>query len=209
MTGSTQGGVEGIDGVDGVDTSSVTVVPDTFTLVDYDAAQIAAVAARLWQEVGLPADGTLRIEVDESTPLGRAWVISPEPAVLGVESGALEHNHQPRQFDAVTAAQLFGRLLLRLRDRLDPAFGDPPGDDDLSLPLSAAWDAYAMGRIQRLGYESQRQRRLYQFRVRHGFSDVADTAFDRLWTAESLTWADIEQLSARAAGAGAAAGQPA
>ena len=191
MTGTTQGGV---------DTSSVTVTPDTFTLVDYDAGEIAAVAARLWREVGLPAGGTLRIEVDETTPLGRAWVISAEPAVLGVESGALEHNHHPRQFDPVAAAQLFGRLLVRLRDRLDPAFGDPPPDDDLSLPLSAAWDAYAMGRIHRLGHDSQRQRRLYQFRVRHGFSDVADAAFDRLWTAESLTWAEIEQLSARAAG---------
>jgi hypothetical protein len=192
VSGTTQGGV---------DTSSVTVVPETFTLVDYDAAAIAEVAARLWQEVGLPAGGSLRIEVDESTPLGRAWVISAEPAVLGVESGGLEHNHQPRQFDAAQAAKLFGRLLLRLRDRLDPDFGDPPADDDLPLPLSAAWDAYAMGRISRLGYDSQRQRRLYQFRVRHGFSDVADAAFDRLWSAESLTWADIEQLSARAAGA--------
>jgi len=195
VSGTTQGGV---------DTSFVTVVPDTFTLVDYDAGEIAAVAARVWQEIGLPAGGLLRIEVDESTPLGRAWVISTDPTVLGVESGALEHNHHPRQFDATTAAQLFGRLLLRLRDRTDPAFGDPPGDDDLPLPLSAAWDAYAMGRIQRLGYDSQRQRRLYQFRVRHGFHDAADAAFDRLWTAESLTWADILALSAGAQGTDAA-----
>jgi hypothetical protein len=55
-----------------------------------------------------------------------------------------------------------------------------------------------MGRIQRLGYDSQRQRRLYQFRVRHGFNDAADAAFERLWTADSLTWDDIVALSTRA-----------
>ncbi|HEY8548037.1 MAG TPA: hypothetical protein VIL36_23425, partial [Acidimicrobiales bacterium] len=192
MTGTTQGGVasgvpEGVDDGDAIDVSSVTVVPDTFTLVDYDAGEIATVAARVWRQVGLPAGAPLRIEVDETTPLGRAWVASAEPTVLGVESGALEHNHRPRQFDPLAAAQLFGRLLLRVRDRLDPAFGDPPADDDLSLPLAAAWDAYCVGRVRRLGYPDQRQRRLYQFRVRHGFTDVGDAAFERLWTADSLT----------------------
>jgi len=182
VTGTTQGGV---------DTSSVTVVPDTFALVDYDAAEIARVAARLWQQVGLPEGQPLRIEIDESTPLGRAWVSSADPPVLSIESG-----------DPRASAQLFGRLLLKLRDRLDPDFGDPPGDDDLTLPQSAAWDAYAMGRISRFGYDSQRQRRIYQFRVRHGFSDQADAVFDQLWAAESLTWADIEGLSARALGEG-------
>jgi hypothetical protein len=184
------------------DTSAVTVVPETFTLVDYDAAQIAEVAARVWQQVGLPAGQPLRIEIDETTPLGRAWLSSTDPMVLSVESGALEHNHRPRQFDDETSAQLFGRVLMRLRDRLGPAFGDAPSDDDLTLPQSAAWDAYAVGRVGRLGYDVQRQRRLYQFRVRHGFTDTADAIFDRLWTAESLTWADIDGLSAQARGEG-------
>lgn len=190
-----------MSGTTTTDTSAVTVVPETFTLVDYDAAQIAAVAARVWQQVGLPVGQPLRIEVDESTPLGRAWVSSSEPAVLSIESGGLEHNHRPRQFDDRAAALLFGRLLMRLRDRLDPAFGDAPSDDDLTLPQSAAWDAFAVGRVgRRLGYDVQRQRRLYQFRVRHGFTDAADAVFDRLWTAESLSWADIDGLSAQARG---------
>ena len=183
-----------------VDVSTVTVVPESFTLVDYDPAAIAEVAARLWRQLGLPAGQPLRIEIDETTPLGRAWVSNADPPVLSIESGALEHNHQPRQFDPDASAQLFGRLLIRLRDRLDPAFGDAPGDDDLTLPQGAAWDVYAMGRISRLGYHGQRQRRLYQFRVRHGFNDTADTVFDRLWTADGLTWADIDGLSARARG---------
>lgn len=180
------------------DTSAVTVVPETFTLVDYDAAEIAAVAAHVWQQVGLPAGQPLRIEVDESTPLGRAAVASAEPAVLTVESGALEHNHRPRQFDDQASAQLFGRLLMRLRDRLDPAFGDAPSDDDLTLAQTAAWDAYAVGRVGRLGYPVQRQRRLYQFRVRHGFTDTADAVFEQLWTSDGLGWADIDGLSAQA-----------
>jgi hypothetical protein len=41
----------------------------------------------------------------------------------------------------------------------------------------------------------QRQRRLYQFRNRHGFTDAADAAFDRLWSADGLTWAEISALS--------------
>ena len=58
-----------------------------------------------------------------------------------------------------------------------------------------------MGRIGRLGHRVQRQRRLYHFRNRHGFTDAADAAFDRLWSGEGLTWADIVALSdgARAA----------
>ncbi|HMG42978.1 MAG TPA: hypothetical protein VK611_16715 [Acidimicrobiales bacterium] len=190
-----------MSGTTTTDTSAVTVVPETFLLVDYDAAQIAEVAARVWQQVGLPVGQPLRIEVDESTPLGRAWVSSSEPAVLSIESGGLEHNHRPRQFDGRASALLFGRLLMRLRDRLDPAFGDAPSDDDLTLPQSAAWDAFAVGRVgRRLGLDVQRQRRLYQFRVRHGFTDAADNVFDRLWTAESLSWADIDGLSVQARG---------
>jgi hypothetical protein len=187
------------DGATRVDTSAVTVEPETFALVDYQASAIAEVAARVWQQVGLLADGrTLRVEVDESTPLGRAWVKSVDPVVLTIESGGLEHNHRPRQFDELAAAQLFGRLLLRVRDQLDPAFGAAPGDDDLTLSQSAAWDAYAMGRVSRLGYDTQRPRRQYQFRVRHGFTDTADAVFDQLWNAEGLSWADIDRMSSTA-----------
>jgi hypothetical protein len=178
---------------------TVSVTPATFTMVDYDPAVIAAAAGNLCGLIGLPAGLALRIEVDQTTPLGRAHIVSTDPAVLAVESGALEHNHQPRQYDEDNAAFVLGRLLLKLRDRLDPAFGDAPADDSLGLELSAAWDAYATGRLRRLGYTVNRQRRLYQFRVRHGFSDDGDAAFARLWDGENLTWAQIEQLSTGAA----------
>jgi len=194
---------EAATGTDGAHTShagayTVTISPATFTMVDYDAAAIAEVAGTLCQRIGLPAGLALRIEVDQTTPLGRAHIASTDPAVLVVESGALEDNHQPRQFHEGNTSLVFGRLLLKLRDRLDPAFGDAPDDDDLTLEQSAAWDAYATGRLGRLGYPAQRQRRLYQFRVRHGFSDDGDAAFNQLWEGDNLSWADIEQLSSEA-----------
>ncbi|HEV7761346.1 MAG TPA: hypothetical protein VGO78_20215 [Acidimicrobiales bacterium] len=174
---------------------TITVTPDTFTMVDYDAATIAETTATLCQRVGLPVGLAVRVDVDQTTPLGRARIVGTDPVVLSVESGALEDNHRPRQYHEANAALVLGRLLVKLRDRLDPAFGDAPDDDALTLELSAAWDAYATGRLERLGYTVQRQRRLYQFRVRHGFSDDGDAAFAQLWEGENLSWARIEELS--------------
>jgi hypothetical protein len=73
----------------------------------------------------------------------------------------------------------------------------------MTLPLSSAWQAYCVGRLHRLGHRVQRQRRLYHFRNRHGFTDEADAAFDRLWTADALTWSEITALSDGAAEAAA------
>jgi hypothetical protein len=174
---------------------TVTVAPATFTMVDYDAAVIAEVAARLCGRVGLPAGLDLRIDVNQTTPLGRAHIVGTDPAVLSIESGALEDNHRPRQFHEGNAEQVLGRLLLKLRDRRDPAFADAPADDELGLELAAAWDAHATGRLARLGFPVNRQRRLYQFRVRHGFRDDVDTAFAQLWDGEGLSWERIEQIS--------------
>lgn len=177
---------------------TVTVTPATFTMVDYDAGAIAEVAARLCGRVGLPAGLDLRVDVNQTTPLGRAHIVSADPAVLSIESGALEDNHRPRQFHEGNAEQVLGRLLLKLRDRRDPAFAEAPADDEIGLELAAAWDAYATGRLARLGFPVNRQRRLYQFRVRHGFRDDVDTAFARLWEGEGLSWERIEQISAGA-----------
>ena len=58
-----------------------------------------------------------------------------------------------------------------------------------------------MGRVERAGYFAHPDRRRYQFRLRHGFTDVADQAFDRLWAADALTWADIEAVCAETAAA--------
>lgn len=174
--------------------ADVTVSPDEWHFVSFDGDRIAAVARTLLDELSLDVD--LRIEVDETTPLGRAAVASLEPLVITAESGAFEDAKRPRQLSEQATADVLGRLLHRCRDRLDPAFGDPPPDADLTLQQTTAWDAYGVGRCARLGYAVQRQRRLYHFRNRHGFSDVADRAFTRLWEGEGLTWADIEAVCA-------------
>ncbi|MDQ3385022.1 MAG: hypothetical protein M3503_03265 [Actinomycetota bacterium] len=172
--------------------AAVTVTPDEWQYVAFDSARIAAVAEKLLGEIGLDVD--LTIEVDETTPMGRVSTSSVEPLVLAVESGAFEDAKRPRQLSEQAVADVLGRLLHRCRDRLDPAFGDPPADAALSLQQSTAWDAYAVGRCARLGYPVQRQRRLYHFRNRHGFNDVADAAFARLWDAQGLTWSDIQAV---------------
>ena len=174
--------------------ATVTVTPEEFSFVFFDASRIAAVTEKLLGEISLDRD--VAIEVDESTPLGRAKVTSVDPIVLSVESGAFEDAKRPRHLSERATADVVGKWLYRVRDRLDPAFGDAPADDDLSLAETTAWDTYSVGRMARLGYPVQRQRRLYHFRNRHGFSDLADSAFEELWNAEGLTWADISRICA-------------
>jgi hypothetical protein len=173
----------------------VTVVPETFQLVDYDAPTIAGIVASLARRIRLPTGLPVRVEVDETTPLGRSRLTSVDPAVLSVESGALEDPHRPRQLSERAAATVLGRLLLQLQDRRDPAFGAPPEGTKLSAAESTTWDVYAMGRLARLGQAVRRPRWQYHFRVRHGFSDATDAVFDQIWDAHGLTWADLTRLS--------------
>src|SRR5205085_2341471 len=58
----------------------------------------------------------------------------------------------------------------------------------------AAWDTYAAGRAGRLGIDVRRPRQLYDFRLQHGFTNVADAAFERCWQAESVTWQGIREI---------------
>jgi hypothetical protein len=173
----------------------VAVQPDTFSMVFFDAGEIRAIVEKLVAEVGLPADLAVTIEIDETTPMGRARVASVDPLLITAESGALEDVKAPRQLSPEGTIDVLGKLLLSVRDRLDAGFGDPPADDDLTLQESVAWEVYCVARLGRLGHTVQRQRRLYQFRNRHGFTDAADAAFDRLWSTEDLTWDDITSTS--------------
>lgn len=180
---------------------AVEIRPETFSMVLFEADEIRALTEELAAEIGLPADVTVVVDVDETTPMGRAVLASTEPVTLEIESGALEATKDPRRLDPEGATDVIGRLLFQARDRLDPAFGEPPADTDLPLPHSVAWQVYCVGRLGRLGHRVQRQRRLYQFRNRHGFTDVADAAFDRLWTSDGLSWTELTTISddARAA----------
>jgi hypothetical protein len=176
----------------------VEVRPTEFSMVFFDAAEIQGIVEKLVAQVGLPDDLPVTVEVDETTPMGRARVESTDPLVITAESGAFEDVKAPRKLSEAGTIDVVGKLLFSVRDRLDPAFGDPPPEDDLTLQQSVAWEVYCVGRLGRLGHPVQRQRRLYQFRNRHGFTDAADAAFDRLWTAEQLTWDDITAVSQEA-----------
>ena len=172
--------------------ATVTVTPEEWKYVFFDGARIAAVTEKLLGDIGLDQD--VQIDVDETTPLGRAKVTSVTPIVISVESGAFEDAKRPRHLSERAAADVVGKWLYRVRDRLDPSFGDAPDDESLSLAQTTAWDTYSVGRMARLGYPVQRQRRLYHFRNRHGFSDLADTAFEALWNGDGLTWSDIQRI---------------
>jgi hypothetical protein len=188
--------------------AKVTVTPQTFAMVNFDAGRIVELAEEVADRVGLPADLAVSIEVDEATPLGRTRIVSVDPAAVSVQGGAFEDAKQLRALSDRSVRDVLGRVFHRLLDRLDPRFADAPPDDDLTLQQSTAWDAYAVGRCERIGYAPQKQRRVYHFRNRHGFNDVADRVFERLWTAEpgSLSWADIEAACAEtAAGRGESA----
>lgn len=170
---------------------SVAVTPETFSLVSYDGSRIAALIAEVAARVGLPDELGITVEVDERTPLARTELASIDPVVLAVEGGAFEDVRRPRQLSEEAVAVTALRLLSRVRDRRDPAFGPAPAEDEVTLAQADAWDAYSLGRAARLGYSVSDARWRYRFRTRHGFSDVADLVFDRLWAADGLTWADL------------------
>jgi hypothetical protein len=177
-------------------TAPVTVTPETFSLVEYDAELIRRVATTLADSLGL--DRPVRIEVDESTPLARISVEVGDEIVVRADSGALEDTRNPRHQSETATATSLGRVLLRSADRLHGGFGEAPADNELTLTELAAWETYCLGRLARLGVEVNQQRWRYNFRNRHGFSDDADAAFDEIWASDGLTWAQLKAISERA-----------
>ena len=175
--------------------ASITITPEKFTMVLFEGDRIKELLGQVAAKVGIDKD--IAVEVDEASALGRARVKSADPVELWLQGGALEDPKNPRHLSERNVGEVFGRLLFRVKDRIDPAFGDPPGDDDLTLQQGTAWDAYCLGRLERLGYEVSKARRQYHFRNRHGFTDVADNTFERLWSAEGLKWSDIEAACAQ------------
>jgi hypothetical protein len=179
------------------------VRPETFTYVRFERDELVSVLDRLRGPLGLDNE-TLVLDVDETSPFGRARVAALDPITLEVQSGALEDPKRPRQVSEPGAADILGILLLRARDLRDLSFDGPELGADLEQPYLVAWDVYSVGRLSRAlaaagdpipRYRPQRQRRLYTFRTRHGFTDAADQAFDRLWSAERLTWPELVAVS--------------
>jgi len=175
---------------------NLTVAPRAFSIVHYDPERIAAVVREVASLVGLPDDVSLEVAVDEENPFGKtSTVVDGRSVRIVVEGGAFEDPQRLRQFSEANARLVLGRLLFRVADRLNPAFGAPPPDAELTPAEHTAWDAYAVGRYtRRAGVDGGLARRRYAFRIRHGFTDEADRSFDRLWAAVDLTWGDLQAV---------------
>ncbi len=177
--------------------SRVTITPDPFTLVPYDGAAIAALVEDVAAMVDFPRDVAIAIDVDEElfAPLtGHMSDVVDGKAALWISGANLEDTRAPRTFAPEQARLDFAVMLLRAKDRLSEDFADAPADRELSRGERVAWDVYAIGRAERMGLAVRRQRELYDFRLQHGFTDVADAAFDRCWAAPSMTFAGIREL---------------
>jgi hypothetical protein len=181
--------------------AKVSVEPTEFHYVLFDAAVIQQLVAEVADIVGLPADAEIHVKIDEATPLGRTQVTSVDPIVLSVEGGAFENAKAPRQLSDKSVRDVTSRLLFRVADRLSGRFDDAPPDGEVPIGMNVAWDVHAVGRASRAGIDVSKSRRLYHFRNRHGFNDVADAAFEQLWSADTMTWNEIEALVAEVAAA--------
>jgi hypothetical protein len=175
----------------------VTVAPERFTLVAYDADQIAEIVRDLATQLGL--SNPIAVEVDEKTPLSKMSAVvdgssSDDTITLHLQSGALEDTRHLTNFSEAHARRSLARVMLRARDRLRPDFADAPDDLALTNAQNAAWDVYCGGRLERLGLNPVQQQYRYDFRNRFGFTDEVDSVFDRVWAADDLGWHDLPTL---------------
>jgi len=172
----------------------VTVSPEEFSLVSYDAERIAEIAREVADLLQVP--NPLAIEIDETTPLSKMSAVvdsgsSDATVTLRLQSGALEDTRNLTTFSEARARLSLGRVMLRARDRMRDDFADAPDDLETSNSENAAWDAYCGGRLERLGLEPIQQQYRYDFRNRFGFRDDVDTVFDQLWASDDLGWHDL------------------
>jgi hypothetical protein len=177
--------------------TSITVTPDPFTLIAYDAAEIKSLLEEAAALAEAPPGVDIALTVDEElfAPLtGHMSDVVDGKIVLWISGGNFEDNKRPTHFSADQARLDLAVMMLRAKDRLSDDFAAAPPDAQLSRGERAAWDAYAVGRSGRLGLDVRRQRQLYDFRLQHGFTDVVDAAFDRCWDAEHMTWEGIREI---------------
>lgn len=174
--------------------ATVTVTPESFSFVEFRNDEIVAAADQVRSQVGLD-DRELHIDVNEESPLARVELTSLDPISITVEGGAFEDPKKPRHLSPVLTQLAVGTRLLQAADRLDPGFGAPGLEDEVTTRLQTVWDVYAVARLARSGHPAHQQRWRYHWRNRHGFTDRADRQFDRVWTTEGLTWADLVAAS--------------
>jgi hypothetical protein len=177
--------------------SRVTVSPDPFTLIAYDAKEIAAIVDDVAALLEVPSDIEIDVVVDEElfAPLvGHTSDAEDRRINIWISGGNLEDNRQPRTFSPDQTRRDLLIALLRATDRLGEGFRAAPPDGELTRGERAAWDVFAVGRAGRHGEKVRRQASLYEFRLQHGFTDVADAAFERLWNSKRMTWDGIREI---------------
>jgi len=182
---------------------TVTVRPDPFILVLFDTAVVRGIVDDVAAQIGFPPGVDIDLTVDEALPhpiLGTNSDVVEEGgrkiAKLYASGGNFESRDKSRAFSELHARAEITLMLLRAKDRVDGGFESAPPDQELTLAERQAWDCYAWGRIARLGHNVHHQKRLYDFRMQHGFTDAADAAFERLYNAESITWDGIREVCA-------------
>jgi hypothetical protein len=177
--------------------TTITVTPNPFTLVPYDVEEITALLEEAAALAGISSGVDISLTVDEElfAPLtGHMSDVVDGRVVLWISGGNFEDNKRPCHFSVDQARVDLSVMMLRAQDRLSDDFAAAPPDPQLSRGERAAWDTYAVGRARRLGLDMRRPRQLYDFRLQHGFSDVADAAFERCWEAEHVTWEGIREI---------------
>ena len=175
----------------------VTVTPDPFTVVPYEIPVIANLVEEAAALVGFPSTVEIDLEVEEDLPhplVGTASDVVDGRALLWMSGGNLEDTHRTRQFSEPAARLELTQMLLRANDRLSDGFASAPPDLELTLAERIAWDVWTHSRAGRLGLPTRVDRMRYDFRLQHGFTDAADSAFDRLWDAQTLTWDGLREI---------------
>ncbi len=176
---------------------TISVTPDPFHLVEYDAAVIRGIVEEVAGAVGIPPGVDIALVVDEALPhpiLGTETNVIDGSIELWTSGGWFEARDKTRAFSERHARAVLTTMLMRARDRLSGGFEGAPPDSELTLAERAAWEAFAWGRATRLGHNVHRQKRIYDFRLQHGFTDAADAVFDRLWTSDSSSWGAIQEI---------------
>ena len=95
---------------------AVTVTPETFSYVSFDAGLIHRLADEIAGAIGL-GDTPITIEVDETTPLARTVITidagdDGQGIHIRADSGAFEDTRKPRQQSETATATSLGRVLL-------------------------------------------------------------------------------------------------
>ncbi len=183
---------------------TVTLVPEQFTLVKFDADEVRGLIEAAIADTGFPSGVDVTVEVDEVLPhpLTASIVeIVDGAALLWFTGGCFESPQRAAGLSVDHTKVELATALFRAKDRLEGGFESAPEDEALTERQRTVWDAYAEARVAALGYPVRVQRRRYVFRLYGGFNDVADAEFERLWSGGTLDWAELEATSERLAAA--------